>query len=328
MIITFYFRDPREGNYSIEQIFNTLAEQLKSNCEIRYFYVESSSNKLKNIIKARKLQGDINHITGDVNWLAYGLDPKKTIITVHDLGHFEHTLKGLKRWLFKKIWLEGPLRICAKVTTISSFSKQRLLFHFPALANKTEVIYNPLALIYKRPIALKIFNKECPHILQVGQMSNKNVERLIEAVEEIPCKLLFLRKQEEKLINKLNTLKINYEFYSDLKEDEVVNLYRKADILYFASTYEGFGMPIIEAQSQGCVVVTSNITAMPEVAGEGAYFVDPFDIDAINTGLCKIIKDDHYRNELVVKGLQNINRFNLQKVMKSYLNTYQDVAND
>jgi glycosyltransferase involved in cell wall biosynthesis len=101
--------------------------------------------------------------------------------------------------------------------------------------------------------------------------------------------------------------------------------YQKCDILSFISTLEGFGMPIVEANAIGRVVITGNITSMPEVAGDAAHLVDPFSIDDMKRGFIKIINDGEYRNQLIEKGYSNCKRFSIETVTKKYMELYSEM---
>ncbi len=85
-------------------------------------------------------------------------------------------------------------------------------------------------------------------------------------------------------------------------------------MLVFVSTYEGFGLPILEAQAMGRPVVTSNIMSMPEVAGDGACLVDPCDVTILHQVLLRVINDSSYRNTLVRNGFENVKRFRSKKI--------------
>ncbi len=97
-------------------------------------------------------------------------------------------------------------------------------------------------------------------------------------------------------------------------------------MLLFASTFEGFGMPIVEAQRIGRCVVTSNISSMPEVAGNGACFVDPFSVNSIREGLLKVIADSKFRLELIENGLINCRRFTEEKIAEAFYHVYDKVC--
>jgi glycosyltransferase involved in cell wall biosynthesis len=104
------------------------------------------------------------------------------------------------------------------------------------------------------------------------------------------------------------------------------SLYAQADMVLFASTYEGFGLPIIEAQATGRPVVTSRVTAMPEVAGEGACLVDPYDVSSIRNGVLRVLDDGSYRDSLVHLGFENVRRFEPSLIASQYARLYEEVS--
>ena len=95
------------------------------------------------------------------------------------------------------------------------------------------------------------------------------------------------------------------------------------DLLVFVSTYEGFGLPILEAQATGRPVITSNVLSMPEVAGDSACLVDPFDVSSIRKGILKVINDPAYREKLIKRGFENVKRFQPDKIAEQYADIYR-----
>ena len=108
----------------------------------------------------------------------------------------------------------------------------------------------------------------------------------------------------------------------------MIELYYRSDIVTFVSTYEGFGVPILEANALGRPVITSNTTAMPEVAGDGALIVDPSKPEQIRQAIIRLIEDDNLRNELVFKGYQNVQRFKPEMVAAKYEQLYKRVVEE
>jgi glycosyltransferase involved in cell wall biosynthesis len=106
-----------------------------------------------------------------------------------------------------------------------------------------------------------------------------------------------------------------------------LNEYSKASLLTFVSTIEGFGMPILEAQACSLPVITSNCSSMPEVAGDAAIMVDPFNVTAIRNGILDLMSNETLRNELIKKGYENIKRFSKEKVIAQYAGLYQEFEN-
>jgi glycosyltransferase involved in cell wall biosynthesis len=107
--------------------------------------------------------------------------------------------------------------------------------------------------------------------------------------------------------------------------DRVVELYRTSDVLLFPSTKEGFGVPIAEAQATGLPVVTSDLSPMREVAGEGAVLVDPLDVGSIRDGVHRVLEDLTYRRHLVEAGRRNVLRFAADSVAAAYAAVYDEV---
>ncbi|MBX9853837.1 MAG: glycosyltransferase family 4 protein [Cytophagaceae bacterium] len=326
MKVTFFNRDRRDGNYSIEELFNNLKSHLKNQIECHDYFLSGRKSKFFHIKDARKHQGDINHITGDANYLSLGLDKGKTILTIHDLGHFEVSLKGIKKIIYKYLWLYFPLRKVKYITTISEFTKQRLLANFNISPEKIIVIHNPYPKNFK--FSPKEFNASKPTILQIGSGRNKNIESLIQATRSIPCKLLLVRKPDDTLIKLLKEYNIDYEFRFGLEFDEVYKCYQECDIVYFASIYEGFGLPIIEANAVGRPVITSNLASMPEIAGDAAYLIDPHQPEQIRTAIETLIHDPSVREKLISNGRTNIERFDVNLIGEKYLALYKKITNE
>ena len=112
---------------------------------------------------------------------------------------------------------------------------------------------------------------------------------------------------------------------SNLTKEEVVQKYIDADILVFGSLFEGFGMPIIEANAVGRAVVTGNCSAMPEVAGNAACLVNPLEVESIRSGIMRVIRDDAYRLHLIENGRINKERFEAVKIADEYFQLYKEV---
>jgi glycosyltransferase involved in cell wall biosynthesis len=113
-----------------------------------------------------------------------------------------------------------------------------------------------------------------------------------------------------------------------LSKSELLETYQKSDILFFASTYEGFGLPIIEAQACGIPVITSNFGSMQEITenGQSAHLVDPTSVPEITAGIHKIVNDDVYRLRLIENGFVNSKRFSNDVIAMHYWELYQSMG--
>lgn len=324
LIVKLFNRDERPGNYSIEGVFQNIKSALKEKVIFEEYTLKSRSLRLLSVIGIKKHAKAINHITGDVHFLALGLPSQSTILTVHDIGHYENTLKGIKKIVYKWLWLQWPLAKVKYVTCISEFTKKKLVELVGVAPEKITVIHNPAPIGYK--YSPKELNTSHPVILQVGSGHNKNRESLIRAVEGMTCKIIFIGKLSHDHQHLLKELDIAFENVEGVLPEDMHTYYEKADIVYFASTYEGFGLPIIEAQLVGRPVVTSNIASMPEIAGKGALFVNPSSVDEIRTAIRLIIEDYSISNRLVQLGLANCKRFELEKIAEQYFQLYTIVS--
>ena len=120
---------------------------------------------------------------------------------------------------------------------------------------------------------------------------------------------------------------IKYRNYVDISDKKIEFLYKTNAILMMVSKYEGFGMPIVEAQQSGLAVITSNIEPMKSVAGEGAFFVEPHNIFEIRKAIIKLLEDKDYATKLINTGIYNSNRYKDIFVLDKYKKIYQDMLN-
>ena len=327
--VTYFLRRRRAGaNFSVEQIFEDLAQRFGEKYKVIQYilpYVSSGLFKrIGNIITASRNQSDVNHVTGDINYVAILLQKKKTISTILDLGIL-HRTKGIKRRILLNVWFKWPVHRSKWVTVISEATKLDLLNNVSCNPDKIKVIYVPISKSFKR--VDQVFNAVCPTILQIGGAPNKNLKGLIAAVEGVVCKLLIVGKISEGNLQLLQDAKINFENKVAIPFEEVISCYESADVLFFASTFEGFGMPILEAQAVGRPVITSNILSMPEVGGNAAIYVDPYNIAEIKKAISNIVTDENLRKKLINEGFENVNRFNSDKIALQYESLYKDVLN-
>lgn len=178
------------SHFSIERLFAEIRRHMPADCEVMSCPAPEASAGIlprwRNVRHAGGLTADVHHIVGDSHYLAFGLPPEKTVLTIHDCGALNR-LTGWKRALLKYFWFTGPMRRAAVVTTISQASKDELRKWVGSLADKVVVV--PDCVFGEFAYDPKPFNEECPVVLQVGTKWNKNVERVMEAAAGTGCRL-------------------------------------------------------------------------------------------------------------------------------------------
>lgn len=318
-------RWPGRGGLSIERLFDALARALDGAVELCRWELSSKWGSLADLHGLRALDADVYHVTGDCHQVAWALPPQRTIVTVHDLGHYRRHPNRLRRWLLGKLWFDGPLGRVAALTVISATTRDTLLTCFPKLATRPiEVIENcvPRNLAF----APKQFDARRPTVLQVGTAPHKNLRRVAEALSGTACRLVVVGPLDAADAAFLARLSVDLDARGRLDDASLETAYREADIVVFASEHEGFGLPILEAQAVGRPLVTSDRSPMREVAGSGALLVDPTSVEAIRAAVVRLVRDAELRERLVAAGLANVRRFAPPVIARRYLELYERVA--
>jgi glycosyltransferase involved in cell wall biosynthesis len=312
---------------SIEQLFGAISGSLPSWVRCRIVTAPQGRadirSILKNLLWAGQLKDvDLVHQTGDNHYAVLGIWSCPTILTIHDLRFIDEA-KFLRRWLFWWIWLYLPCRKARRVTVISQFTADRLLATCRVNPAKVRVIPNC--------VSPKFVEKTKPwpsgpaRLLVVGTTSNKNLERVAEACRGLPLTLVILGQLNDTLCELLSGHGLHFEKISNLTSQAVVQLYCGCDLVAFVSTYEGFGLPILEAQAVGRPVLTSKLSPMSDVAGGGALKVDPFDVAAIRGGLQRLLTQPDLREDLVQKGFENVKKYSATAIAEQYAALYLEV---
>jgi glycosyltransferase involved in cell wall biosynthesis len=327
LIVHFHRKAPR-GAFSIERLFETLSAEMSQqgvcvNPHYCPWYSRGIFRRLLNLLNAWRYRCDVNHITGDVHYLALGLPRDRTILTIHDLQMLDR-LTGWRRRLLIHFWFTLPVKRCRFVTVISGATKSKLLEIVGCEAEKILVIPNAINPSFQP--SPKEFNAECPTILQIGTRPNKNVARLIDACRGLNLRLHIIGELTYEDQERLESSGVQYQNDVNVTDEEIMDAYQRCDAVSFCSLHEGFGMPILEAQWIERPVITSNLSSMPFVAGDAACFVDPLDVDSIRVGLRRVLEDQAYREELIEKGRLNRNRFCVKAIARQYIDIYEKIA--
>ncbi len=256
--------------------------------------------------------------------------PKNSIVTIHGL-EYEFCPKAYSFWgrIYMRFVIKNSCRWAKKIIAVSENTKKDLVDFYKVSEGKIKVIYNgvddKLQSVHFYGSRKNGEQNLKPYLLFVGRLEErKNILGIVEAFEilkekfKIPHRLVLAGKPGvgfSEIEDKIRDTKhkddiILKGFVSD--EGKYV-LLRNADIFLFPSFYEGFGLPILEAQSLGTPVVTSNISSMPEVADFSAILVDPRKPEEIVEATYRLISDENFKNDIINKGLENVKRFSWEK---------------
>ncbi|MFX0136786.1 MAG: glycosyltransferase family 4 protein [Candidatus Hodarchaeota archaeon] len=284
------------------------------------------------------------------NWDVPILQKCKTIFTIHDLTYLLHKNLYVNFSLIKRIYtrinIYLGLKKAKKIIAVSENTKRDLLKISNIPSDKIRVIYESCEDIFKNSKLKKeknnqIFNlkKIEKYFLFVGEKRpHKNLIRIINAFHLFKnrynnYKLIIAGKQyaeyeePEQLVKKLDLIN-DIIFYDYVDIETLINLYQKAEALLFVSIYEGFGIPILEAMACGTPVITSNLSSMPEIAGDAALTVNPYNINEIVEAMTLIVQDVNLRYELVKNGFKRIMDFSWKKAAEQTLKLYESVLNN
>ena len=249
------------------------------------------------------------------------IHPRRTIVTIHGLEYefCPQAYSWYERW-YMRISIRCSCRWAQMVVCVSENTKRDVMRLYGVVAQKIRVISEGYNQEIGNPKS-QIENRSIPYVLFIGRLEErKNVARIIEAFEilkrtyRIPHELVLVGKPGygyEKICAKIHNLQSNIPIceLGYVSEEEKWSLLRGADVFVFPTLYEGFGIPILEAQAAGTPVVTSNTSSLPEVAGDGAVYVNPESAESIAEGVWRVLSDPDLRNGIIEKATQNLSRF-------------------
>ncbi|MBU1032239.1 glycosyltransferase family 4 protein [Patescibacteria group bacterium] len=264
----------------------------------------------------------------------------KTFITVHDLGsEYLSSMHQLKQRLYLGFMQKIQLKTASKIIAVSYATKEDLVKRIGLEVKKIEVVYEGYDKQLFKPVrndvlinSLRLYGlSPNTYFLFVGTVQpRKNLERLIIAFSrQLSAFRLVIVGQKGWMSDEIYALpkKLGIEakikFLGYVPERNLPTLYSGAIALLFPSLFEGFGLPILEAQACGCPVLTSNASSMPEVAGKGATYINPYNIDDIVKGMERV-KRKGERVKMVKAGFENIKRFSWEKCATETLKVLQN----
>ena len=235
---------------------------------------------------------------------------RNKIMTIHDLN-FLHNPRWVspRFYYFYKFLVTTGVKTSRLVLTVSEFSKQEIqrLLHVPA--SQIAVIYNAVTNLREAAPGRDIPGD---YVLSVSSTHpRKNLDRLIRAflsLSDLTVRLVLVGLPHKEGIGKDIDGK-NVEFLGYVDDATLANLYQHARAFVYPSLYEGFGIPPLEAMHYGCPVVAARASSLPEICGQAAVYIDPYEEESIAEGIQKVLYDGKLRQELIRKGYQQIQRF-------------------
>jgi glycosyltransferase involved in cell wall biosynthesis len=295
--------------------------------------------------KAHKLGVDLLH---SPHYVLPILCRRPKVVTIHDCIHlqFPQYLPNRIALTYAKHMLHRAVRDSAMILTVSEASRKDILRFYPdADAERIQVVPNAIdEEILEDPGEEEMervkerYQIRGRYILYAGNIKpHKNLDRLITAFGQVKhapghedVKLLIIGDE----VNKYGSLRRSMEaagvrqdvrFFGFVPDHTLAALYRMASVFAFPSLYEGFGLPPLEAMACGTPVVTSRISSLPEVVGDAAVLVDPYDVVDIGQALCRVLDNETLAADLVLKGRERVRQFSWERSVRAIHECYMKV---
>jgi len=269
-----------------------------------------------------------------------------SVVTIHDCIHLMFPQYLPSRWAlaYARTSISMAAKRATRVLTVSESSKRDIQRFVDIPPGKVDVIYNsydprfgvePDADTVNR--VRERYQLQSEFVLYAGNVKpHKNLERLIEAFDIVrgrgldQLKLVLIGDEISKYTAlrravHRHQLHSYVRFLGYLPQETLAVMYRLAGVFVFPSLYEGFGLPPLEAMASGTPVVTSNVSSLPEVAGDAAVLVDPYSAEAIADGMYRVLTDNDLRSDLRRRGPQRASQFSWESSVRRVREIYGQV---
>jgi glycosyltransferase involved in cell wall biosynthesis len=274
------------------------------------------------------------------------LTPCKSVVTIHDCIHlrFPQYLPNRLAYAYARASMWIATHRATRVLTVSEASKRDILefFHVPerkidVIPNAIDECFNQVPAEEEVAMVRERYQLDDPFVLYAGNIKpHKNLERLIEAFHTFrrrgfdDVKLLIIGDQISKyatLRHAVHRLKLHkyVRFLGFVPDRTLAVLYRLAAVFVFPSLYEGFGLPPLEAMASGTPVITSNVSSLPEVVGDAALLIDPYDPEAIADAIRQVLSDSSLREDLRDRGFARARHFSWERSITRVREIYDEV---
>lgn len=250
------------------------------------------------------------------------IHPKRTIVTIHGL-EYEFSGESYRLWerIYMRFSIRYSVRVAEQVIAVSENTKRDLMRLYGVPESKIVVIYEGVA--YKKPVGNELTTslQSTPYFFFIGRLeTRKNIVRIIEAFEIFKkqtglAHTLVLAGKPGYGYESIRTKLQASEYRESIREigyiaeAEKEEYMRHAEAFLFPSLYEGFGLPVIEAQQVGVPVITAGTSSLPEIAGEGAILVDPLSPEALAAAMEVLVRNPEKRADIIEKATRNASRF-------------------
>ena len=280
--------------------------------------------------------------------------PVPTAISIMDLSYVHYPQLFRKGDLYQlQNWTSYSAQKARKIFTISKASKDdiikiygvpkdKIVITYPGIKFKTQM--SKLKTTVQNSKLLERYGIEREYVLFVGTLQpRKNIVRLIEAFSRVchpersegsrDISLIIVGKKGwlyEEILEAPRKFGIEnrIKFLDFVPNDDLPALYQNALCFVLPSLYEGFGLPVLEAMKNGCPVITSNVSSLPEAGGDAALYIDPLNVSDITAKIKMVLEDDKLRKEMIEKGKKQVSKFSWEKTAKETLKALESIKYD
>lgn len=298
-------------------------------------------NFLRHVVFPLELERivDLDLIHAPTHFLPMFSSTEITIVTVHDLTALKYPHLMLPSYVrYMKSIFAKRLSKTDRIIAVSESTKKDLVQVLSIPEDRIKVIYHGIEpRFHPRVIPegfLEHYGLRSPYILYVtGTIEpRKNIMKAVEAFRiakrrglshtlVLTGRKLFRYKELEEFLGEVSSAS-DIRYLGFVPENDLPILYSGADVFFYPSLYEGFGLPLLEAMACGCPVVASNVSSIPEVVGKAGLLIDPFKSRDLAKAILHLAEDDAFRNELVKKGLGRAKLFTWRETARNTLELY------
>jgi len=334
--------------------FTVLSYKLPERLKLKKILLENLH--LPNVAKRENI--DLFHFTSFIVPYVYS---GNFVLTINDLAFLKYPhIIGKSRLCYYKMFLKNAVKKSRFIITISEATRNDVLEYYKYPEERINTVYLGIGNEFlkgsevkdgeektvvssgsskagDRNNILQKYGIKERFILFVGTLEpRKNILNLIKAFNRVKDKdvqLLICGKKGwmyDDIYRELSrhSLRGRVVTVNTVSNEELAELYKKAELFILPSLYEGFGLPVLEAMAAGTPVITSDVSSLPEVAGDAALYVDPHDDEDIADKISIVLDDEHLKSGMVKKGYEQIKNFSWEKCAKETLRVYREVLGE